>query len=377
MLEKGHPSIIAMLLTLNASFGYRETIEKDKLTYLSSEITVNISILLNEFRSMRLVSGEYNFNTEFFIPREDLKDITKALGSEISVLKESIYPLYKILNDYVSNITLDDEVSGDGDHKNLSDYIAKLKSTFDILDKFLESSVFYAKILEVDAEYKDFRLKNVPLNVGELVNEHMLKDVKSTTFLSATLRIENSFNKIKKHLGQDKAKEFAIPPTFDLKKRTKIFALNDVGRYDEASYIKNISKFIFDTAQKINGHILVLFNNNARRAAVNEELDLLTRGTKIEVHCNKKSIGALNDKNRQVVILGSKVFFEGIDVPGDALSCVMLDKIPNYSPEYPILRAITTYQKKGYQDVNYPQVCIKTKQIYGRLIRSTLDYGYF
>jgi len=270
MLEKGHPSIIAMLLTLNASFGYRETIEKDKLTYLSSEITVNISILLNEFRSMRLVSGEYNFNTEFFIPREDLKDITKALGSEISVLKESIYPLYKILNDYVSNITLDDEVSGDGDHKNLSDYIAKLKSTFDILDKFLESSVFYAKILEVDAEYKDFRLKNVPLNVGELVNEHMLKDVKSTTFLSATLRIENSFNKIKKHLGQDKAKEFAIPPTFDLKKRTKIFALNDVGRYDEASYIKNISKFIFDTAQKINGHILVLFNNNARRAAVNE-----------------------------------------------------------------------------------------------------------
>ena len=55
----------------------------------------------------------------------------------------------------------------------------------------------------------------------------------------------------------------------------------------------------------------------------------------------------------------------------------MLDKIPNYSPEYPILRAITTYQKKGYQDVNYPQVCIKTKQIYGRLIRSTFDYGYF
>ena len=168
-----------------------------------------------------------------------------------------------------------------------------------------------------------------------------------------------------------------IPPTFDLKKRTKIFALNDVGRYDEPSYIKNVSKFIFDTAQKINGHILVLFNNNARRSAVHEELDLLTRGTKIEVHINKKSIGALSDKNRQVIILGSKGFFEGIDVPGDALSCVMLDKIPNYSPEYPILRAITTYQKKGYQDVNYPQVCIKIKQIYGRLIRSTFDYGYF
>ena len=377
LIEKGHPSIIALLLSLNASFGFRETIEKDKLTYLVNEITININILLNDFRSMRLVGGEYNFNTEFFIPRDDLKGMTKAIGPEISMLKESIYPLYKILNDYVSNITLDDEINGDSDHKSLSDYIAKLKSAFDILDKFLESSVFFAKELEVDAEYRHFKLRNVPLNVGELVNEHMLKDVKSTTFLSATLRIENSFNKMKKHLGQEKAKEFVIPPTFDLKRRTKIFALNDAGRYDEPSYIKNISKFIFETAKKINGHILVLFNNNARRSAVNEELDLLTRGTKIEVHTNKKAVGALNDKNRQVIILGSKGFFEGIDVPGDALSCVMLDKIPNYSPEYPILRAITTYQKKGYQDVNYPQVCIKTKQIYGRLIRSTFDYGYF
>lgn len=377
MIEKGHPSVIAMLLNLNASFGFRETIEKDKLVYLVSDIIVNMNMMLNNFRSMRLVSGEYNFTTEFFIPREELKDITKIIGSEISVLKESIYPLYKMLNDYVSNITLDDEINGDIDYKNLSDYIAKLKSNFDILDRFLESSVFYAKILEVDSEYKEYKLKTVPLNVGELVNEHMLKDVKSTTFLSATFRIENSFNKIKRHLGQEKAKEFLIPPTFDLKKRTKIFALNNVGRYDEPSYIKNVSRFIFNVAQKINGHVLVLFNNNARRNAVSDELELMIRGTKIEVHTSKKAVSALNDKNRQVIILGSKGFFEGIDVPGDALSCVMLDKIPNYSPEYPILRALTTYQKKGYQDVNYPQVCIKTKQIYGRLIRSTFDYGYF
>ncbi|WP_238917330.1 helicase C-terminal domain-containing protein [Clostridium sp. YIM B02555] len=377
MVEKGHPSIIAMLLSLNASYGHRETIEKDKLVYLVNDIVININILMNDFRSMRLVSGEYNFTTEFFIPRDDLKNMTKPVWNEISALKESIYPLYKILNDYVSNITLDEETNGDNDHKNLSDYISKLKANFDVLDKFLESSVFYAKVLEVDSEYKSFTFRNVPLNVGELVNEHMLKDVKSTTFLSATLRIENSFNKIKKHLGQEKAKEFIIPSTFNLKNRTKIYALNNVGRYDEPAYIRNISKFIFETAQKINGHILVLFNNNARRTAVNEELELLTRGTKIEVHISKKSVSALNDSNRQVIILGSKGFFEGIDVPGDALSCVMLDKIPNYSPEYPILRAITTYQKKNYQDVNYPQVCIKVKQIYGRLIRSTFDYGYF
>ncbi|NYC73632.1 Rad3-related DNA helicase [Clostridium beijerinckii] len=73
----------------------------------------------------------------------------------------------------------------------------------------------------------------------------MLKDVKSTTFLSATLRIENSFNKIKKHLGQEKAKEFIIPPTL-IKEKTKIFALKDVGGMMKPSYIKNVSKFIYN-----------------------------------------------------------------------------------------------------------------------------------
>lgn len=377
MIDKGHPNIIGLLLNLNASFGFRETIEKDKIMYLVNEIIVNLNILMNDFRTMRLVSGEYDFNTEFFIPRDDLKTMTKCLQPEISALKESIYPLYKMLNTYVSNIVLDDEVTGDNDYKNINDYIIKLKGTFDMLDKFLEASTFFAKILEIDKEYDEFRLKTVPLNVGELVNEHMLKDVKSTTFLSATLRIENSFNRIKKHLGQEKANDFLIPPVFDLKKQTKIFALTDMGRYDDANYIKRISNFIYETSKKLSGHVLVLFNNNIRRNGVYEELEMLTRGSKIEVHTNKKSINILNDKNRQAIILGTKGFFEGIDVPGDGLSCVMLDKLPNHSPEYPILRAVTTYQHKMYQDFNYPQLCIKVKQIYGRLVRSTFDYGYF
>lgn len=72
MIEKGYLSILVMLLNLNVSFGFREIIEKDKLNYLVNDIIVNINILINDFRSMRFVSGEYNFIIEFFILREDL-----------------------------------------------------------------------------------------------------------------------------------------------------------------------------------------------------------------------------------------------------------------------------------------------------------------
>lgn len=376
-IEKGHNNILYLLLNLNASFGHRETIDRDKIRYIVNNIIVNIQIVMNDLRCMRLCSTDYNFKTEFFLPREDLIYITKPLGEELSELKYSIYPLFKLLSRYVENIIGDEDITSDNDYKNITEFISKLKKAFDILDKFLEKSKFYAKVLEIEREYKYFKCINIPLNVGELVNEHMLKSVKSTTFLSATLRINNGFIQMKKHLGQEKANEFIIPSTFKLKEQTKIYALNDMGRYDDDKYIKNISKFIYETSKKINGHILVLFNNNARREKVNEELEMLTRGSKIEVHMNKKFIKALNDKDRTVIMLGTKGFFEGIDVPGDSLSCVMLDKLPNYSPDYPILRAIRKYQNKQYRDVNYPQVCIKVKQIYGRLIRSIYDYGYF
>ncbi len=377
IIEKGNNNILFLLLNLNAAFGHKEGIDRDKIRYIVNDIKVNTNLLINEFRGMKLCNDEYNFTTEIFLPREDMKFIKKPILEGISDLKSSIYPLFKILNDYVYNIVGDEPVNDDKDYKILSDYIGKIKTAFDILDKFIEISTNYAKVLEVEKEYKYFICRVVPLHVDELLNEHMLKDIKSTTFLSATFRIDNSFYQIKKHLGQLKAKEFLIPSAFDLRNMTKIIALSDMGRYDEGSYIKKTAKFIFESAKITNGHSLILFNNNARRQLVFDELQLLTRGTKLEVHMNKKSINTLKDKKRKIIILGSKGFFEGIDIPGDYLNTVMLDKLPNYSPDYPLLRAIREYEKKDYKSVNYPQLCIKLKQIYGRLVRSIYDYGYF
>ncbi len=376
-IEKGHSNILFLLFNLNAAFGHREDIDRDKIKYMVNEIKVNINMLINEFRSLKLCNGEYNFTTEIFLPREDMKFIKKPVFEGISELKNSLYPLLKILNDYVYNIVGEEPVKDDQDYKKINDYVNKVKKSFDILDKFLQVSSNYAKVLEVDKEYRYFKCTVVPLHVDELVNEHMLKDIKSTTFLSATLRIDNSFYQMKKHLGQIKAKEFMISSDFQLKTRTKIFALNNVGRYDEGAYIKKVSRFIFESSKITDGHSMVLFNNNARRQLVFEELQFLTRGTKFEIHMNKKSIDLLKDKERKIIILGSKGFFEGINAPGDYLNTVILDKLPNYSPDYPILKAIREYEKKDYKSVNYPQLCIKVKQVYGRLIRSVYDYGYF
>jgi len=376
-IENGNPSIYFILRRLNASFGYRESVDIGDLKKRREEIEYNIFNMINEFRNMKLQNDEYNFTTEFFNTREEYKLAMESVKEHLSNLKTSIYSLYKLIDTYIRNIVSDEDPYGEKDYRNLLNYIMKLKGQFDIIDTFITKSNEYAKILEVHKDFDYFKLTNTPLKVGELVNDRILSEVKSTTFLSATLRIDNSFNNIKKHLGQESANEYKIPAIFNLRDRTRIFTIKDLGSYNNINYIKNISEFIFKTAKTLNGHMLVLFNNNSRREKALEELKVLTKGTTIELHTNKKALKYLKDKNRQIIMLGTKGFFEGIDLPGDALNCVIIDKLPNHNVENPLVKAITTYENKKYYEVNYPQLCIKVKQSYGRLIRSTLDYGYF
>lgn len=376
-IENGNPGIYFILRRLNASFGYRETIDIADLKIRREEIEYNIFNMINEFRNMNLQNEEYNFVTEFFNPREEYKVAIDSISEHLSKLKVSIYSLYKLIDTYIRNIVSDEDPYGEKDYRMLLNYIMKIKLQFDIIDTFITKSNEYAKILEIHKNFDYFKITNTPLKVGELFNDRILCDVKSTTFLSATLRIDNSFNNIKKHLGQENANEYKIPAVFNLKDKTRIFTLNDLGSYKNRDYIKNISEFIFKSAKILNGHMLVLFNNNSRREKALEELSILTKGTTIEIHTSKKSLKYLKDKNRQIIILGTKGFSEGIDLPGDALNCVIIDKLPNHNVENPLVKAITTYEHKKYYEVNYPQLCIKVKQSYGRLIRSNLDYGYF
>lgn len=376
-IENGKPDIFFMLRKLNAEYGYKENIDRSALFNSRDNVIHNVYSVIDFFRKLKLSSKKYNLIVEYYNPPKEYENILPQLSGPLNLLRVSIYNLWNIISNYIKNIVIDVDPQGDSDFQILSNYSVKLKLAHDVIDNFLTASKEQAKILEVSKELSYFTLKNVPLQVGGLVNDYLLNEVQSTAFVSATLTTNGSFLDIKKHLGQLTANDFKIPAVFNLKRQTRIFISKDIGSYNSTNFISNSAQFIFDLASKLNGHTLVLFTNNYRRDEVYNELTELVKKTKLEVYTNKKAINYLNDINREVIILGTKGFFEGIDIPGDGLCCVILDKLPNYNVEYPILKAITTYYDKQYYQVNYPQLCIKIKQSYGRLIRSSMDYGYF
>jgi ATP-dependent DNA helicase DinG len=377
-IDEKNPSVLFLLNKLNSLYNYREQIDKSLIKGKAKDVEINIYSLLNEFRRMGLHNEEYNFIEEFFNGEEKNKRLLESMKEPIKILKNSIYSLYKVIDTYIRSIVNEEEKDNRSEYKGLINYTSKLRGAFEIIHCFLEFSKDYAKILEIDKEFKYFCLKNTPLNIGELINKNILNEVKSAVFLSATLRINNNFISIKKLLAQENAESLQIDPIFDLKTRTKIFTLRDIGSYkDKKIYVNNSAKFIFEVAKRTKGHLLVLFSNNLRRCLVEEKLKGLVVGTKLEIHTSKKAIPYLKDMNKEIILLGTKGFFEGIDLPGDALNCVMVDKIPNVNPTDPVYKAIKEYNGICYNEYNYPRICIKMKQGYGRLIRSMFDYGYF
>lgn len=377
-IDSKNPSILFLLSRLNGLYNYKERIDNELIKNKAKDIEMNIAVILNEFRRMNLHNNEYNFTEEFFNGEEKNKKVLESMIEPISNLKSSIFSLFRVIDTYIKNIVYDDEKDSSNEYKSLINYVSKLRTAFEVIDSFLEFSKDYAKILEIHKDFKYFKLKNTPLNIGTLINENILKEVKSTVFISATLRINNNFKNVKKILEQEEAQTLQVESIFNLKKRTKIILLKDIGSYkNQEKYIMNSAKFIYEVAKKNKGHLLVLFSNNIRRSLIEQKLRELTFGTKVEVHTSKKAIPYLKDMNREVILLGTRGFYEGIDIPGDALNCVIVDKIPNVSPIDPLYKALRSYKGILYKDYNYPKICISMKQAYGRLIRSVTDYGYF
>lgn len=300
--------------------------------------------------------------------------IKTSLDKILSNLKSILYVLDRQMDD--DNLDKENDTYKQGESK-VKDLEA-LKNTIEIFLEYNEADL-YARIVTLHKDFDNFLFQVVPLNIADLFEEKILSSLNSGIFLSATLTVNNNMRYFINTLGIDRFihKEKIIEPLFDYKKRIKIITLDDISSYKNKEFIEDMSKVIGDLSPYTNGHMLALFNSKDRQEKTYEILKEFLHEKNIEIYMNKKYIKLLKDFNKKCVILGSKGCFEGVDVPGDGLTCVTLDKIPNLNPKDPLYSTIMKKFNKTYYDVNQPQMIIKLKQAMGRILRSKYDYGCF
>ncbi len=242
------------------------------------------------------------------------------------------------------------------------------------------------------AANRDCSLNAAPVDVGTLLFDRLFNNKETVVLTSATLTIGGDFEHIMertglKYLSEERLLKAGFSSPFSYDHQAMLCINRDLpvqGSVDDDIYLEKIENALYKLIIATGGRALVLFTSHRiLREAYRRLKPLLeTHDICLLGHGIDGSRSRLLDEFREggrSALFGSLSFWEGIDVPGNALTCVIIVKLPFSSPSVPIIEArledLSRQGKDGFKLLSVPQAIIRFKQGFGRLIRSGRDSG--
>lgn len=252
-----------------------------------------------------------------------------------------------------------------------------------------------AMILQPDAsniywveQYRDnISLHSAPLHVGPLVREKIFNTKETVVLTSATLQTAGndgegpSFDYLRERLDAHHAEVVAVGSPFDYHDSTLLYLVSDVPEPNQPGYQRALERAIVDTAVALGGRTMVLFtaNNHLSQTAAAVEPALAAHKITPLVQGGASSRQQLLEQFRREdgrsVLFGSRSFWEGVDVPGQALEGLIIAKLPFDVPSDPIFAARSETYENPFFEYSIPEAVLRFRQGFGRLIRRVTDEG--
>lgn len=224
-------------------------------------------------------------------------------------------------------------------------------------------------------------LQIAPLHVGPMMEEYLNQRLESIILTSATLRTQDNFDHIKERLYTESFKSAAVGSPFDYKQSTLVYIPQDMPEPKQHfDYQRMVARGVVELAAALEGRILVLFTSYAQLREVSKAITpRLTLG---DINVYDQSFGGSRDallasflKAEKAVLMGTRSFWEGIDIPGDDLSAVVITKLPFAVPTDPVFAARSETYARSFQQYAVPDAILRFRQGFGRLIRRRTDRG--
>jgi predicted DnaQ family exonuclease/DinG family helicase len=219
-----------------------------------------------------------------------------------------------------------------------------------------------------------------PLHVGEILNDRLFNRCESVTLTSATLTTDGSFDYIRDRLSLEDADELSVPSPFDYANSAMLAVTDDIPEPGQPGHQKRLQESIIEVVTASGGRAMVLFTSHSALQttyrAIKRTLEarnILVLGQRID-GSPRQLIDRLK-ANPRTVILGTNSFWEGVDIVGDALSLLVITKLPFPVPSDPIFAARSEQFEEPFAQYAVPQAILRFKQGFGRLIRSADDRG--
>ncbi len=237
----------------------------------------------------------------------------------------------------------------------------------------------YVYFLEVRGRSGVF-LRASPIDVSEIMRELLFERMHATVLTSATLSVDGSFEYVRSRLGIDEPSEVRLPSEFDYASQAILYLPRRMPDPRSPAFTDAAAREVIEILKRTRGRAFVLFTSYANLRTVHQlasmqlEYPILVQGT-----APRSALLREFKATPHAVLFATSSFWQGVDVVGDALSCVIIDKLPFASPGDPItaarIDAINSAGGNAFADYQIPLAILALLQGLGRLIRHRQDRG--
>lgn len=258
----------------------------------------------------------------------------------------------------------------------------------DKIGKFVQSAETYIETLEaflrvddknsvywVERDERAARLQARAVDVSATLDEHLFKTTPTVVLTSATLTANGQFDFIKRETGAAEIGEVRVESPFDFQEQAIVVVPRMKCLPNDPGFAAEMSTHINRVIKLLGGRTMCLFTSwkNLDACATSAEstgVEILRQGDK-----PRSKLLAKFRKDEGTALFGTSSFWQGVDIPGEALSCLMIDKIPFMNPGDPLLEALQERDPACFANYSLPKAILDLRQGFGRLIRRRSDRG--
>jgi DNA polymerase-3 subunit epsilon/ATP-dependent DNA helicase DinG len=318
---------------------------------------------------------------------------------EFDKLSRDLSALLKMLDQIYRNLGELSEVLSDFDTlmgrlKGANNFFVEASEQLNfIISKPQDKQIYWAEVTKKKSDYgrkSDFAkviLNAAPLHVGEKLQKTLWETKEAVILTSATMQTSNSnskgkpsFEYVKSRLSATDANEFAVGSPFDYKSSTLVYLVTDIPEPNQQGYQQVLERALIELFSASEGRGLALFTSYSalRQTAKVIAPELQRHDIMLYEQGDGTSRRVMIEQFRAAergVMLGTKSFWEGVDIQGDKLSTLAICKLPFDVPSDPIFSARSETFENAFNEYSVPETVLRFRQGFGRLIRSKSDRG--
>jgi ATP-dependent DNA helicase DinG len=329
------------------------TPELDRVLERMEELSARFFSLFGEAERRVAFTGREAFREDNEELYTDLLTALDLIGSHLKLLPsppEETIPLFRRLNELSTGLRF-------------------------IMEQEDERYVFW-----MEKRGRGCFLQATPIDVSSLLAERLFDKIDTAVLTSATLAVSGGFDYLQGRLGVSNTRTLVVPGHFDYQKQALLYVAQHLPEPRNPAFTKAAAEEVTRILEHSRGRAFVLFTSYQQMRLIYEKVSFeidyptLLQGTRPRSVLLEEFRATPN-----CVLFATSSFWQGVDVPGEQLSCVIIDKLPFAVPNDPVVNArIETIRRAGgnaFYDYQVPQAAIALKQGFGRLIRSKSDRG--